>query len=302
MGEILKTRRENMEYLLIVMSILIFTVQTLSFKQFNQLFMKNLKSYFIFNTLYFSIVAIIFILTGIDFKNISPITLILGFIFALLFIVTILLYMNAMGRGPLTYTSLLFSFGLLVPIVVSAIIWKEKIRVNHAIGLILLFLTFYLGSSVNRAGEGRVNKKWIILSIAALLGNGTIMAVSKAHQMIMPGEEIGEFLVIAFGFAALISFVLFLSKGRVNKGELTHLKSKIFLLVVVLAGVSTAYGNRINLYLSGRMPAVVLFPAVNGGIVILSSIASFLFLKEKLSGKALAGLLPGLLALVFLSL
>lgn len=290
-----------MDYLMILLSILIFTIQTICFKQFNHLFMKNIKSYFIFNTLYFSIVAGILSLSGTDFSSLSTITIITSLVFGILFIVTMLLYMSAMGNGPLSYTSLLFSFGLLVPVIVSTVLWDEKIGLLHIAGLALLFVTFYLGSSVNKTSKKSINVKWLLLSVAALLGNGAIMTVSKAHQMAIPGREINEFLVIAFGSASIISFLLFLLKNGKREGDLSHLKNSLFFILVILAGITTAYGNRIGLYLSGRITAVVQFPAVNGGVVILSSIASVMILKEKISTKALAGLIPGLLALVLLS-
>jgi len=48
-----------MNYFLILIAAILFTVQTLCFKEFNKRYMKNIASYFLFNFLYFSVVAII---------------------------------------------------------------------------------------------------------------------------------------------------------------------------------------------------------------------------------------------------
>ena len=104
-----------MNYLLVLACIFIFVFQTISFKEFNRSHMKNIASYFLFNFIYFCMVVFIVLILG-GFKELKPYTLWLGMSFGTLFVGTILCYMKAMETGPLSYSALFFSFGLVIPL------------------------------------------------------------------------------------------------------------------------------------------------------------------------------------------
>jgi len=112
-----------MEYALIVLSIL--TVQSICFKKFNHSFMKNFANYFIFNFLYCIIVILIFSILNSRPHGISNLTVILAVSFGVLFIVATFSYMKAMENGPLSYASLMYLFGILIPIVFGMILWDS---------------------------------------------------------------------------------------------------------------------------------------------------------------------------------
>lgn len=294
-----------MDYALLILTIIIFAVQTICFKEFNRLFMKNLASYFLFNTLYFSLVILIYLAVNRQVEPLSSLTTILALIFGVLFTVTILMLMKAMEKGPLSYSSLIFSLGLLVPVIFGALFWKEGISIPQIFGLLMLLLTLIMGSRpTNRVDEpkAKVNLQWLIIVIASLLGNGMLMTVSKSQQMVIPGQEIEEFLILGFGTSAVLSLILFLYH-RIRRGEkVGHMKSWLLFMLVIVAGVTTASGNQIALYLSGRMPAIIQYPSVSGGIVLFSTITAVLFYKERLTRTKVIGLITGLAALVLLSL
>ena len=48
--------------------------------------------------------------------------------------------------------------------------------------------------------------------------------------------------------------------------------------------------NLINLYLSGKLPSIILFPILNGGVIVLSGAAALIIFKEKLSCKQYLGI------------
>lgn len=291
-----------MDYLLLFADIALFVLQTLCFKAFSRSFMKNLAGYFTFNTLYFTVVVLLLAAFNGSPEGVSPQTALLAVPFGVLFVVSILLYMKAMEHGPLSYSSLLFAFGLLMPILYGALFLHEPVSLLQITALALLFLTFYLGSVSASGGEKKINAKWLLYCIGAMAGNGGIMVLIKAHQMLLPGREVQEFLIVGFGVAAALSLVMALGK-RVFAGErIPHLKKWTFALLVLGAGLTTAFGNLIAMVLSGRLPAIVQFPVVNGGIVLLSSVLSVAAFRERLTRRAWAGLALGLAALVLISL
>ena len=94
--------------------------------------------------------------------------------------------MKAMEIGPLSYTTLFFSFGLLVPIVFGLFFWNENIGILQLIGLLLLLVTFYVGNESSQNGEQKWGGKWLTFCIIAFIANGTLMVISKGHQIILP--------------------------------------------------------------------------------------------------------------------
>ena len=73
------------------------------------------------------------------------------------------------------------------------------------------------------------------------------------------------------------------------------------MLVMMVSGACVAVNNKLNLYLSGVMDSAVFFPIVNGGGLVLTTVAAFLLFKEKLTKKQWVGLIVGICAVVFLA-
>lgn len=290
-------------YILILVALFAFALQTICFRQFNRYFMKNLTSYFIFNALFYTIVAVSYIAIKTSF-NYHRYSIIFGLIFGLVFVSTMFFYMKGMETGPLSYTSLLYSLGLIIPVICGLLFWGEKIGLLQSTGLLLLLAAFYLGSSTAPA-EGvkkGINLKWFAFTFTAFLGNGFLMTITKTHQVLLPGKQVMEFLFIGFATAAVASIIPAVIMLLFRKQDLHHLKNRNFVLIVIATGITTAVGNMIMFILAGRMDGVILFPAVNGGVVILSAIASLLLFKEKLGRKGYMGLAAGMAALIMLSL
>ena len=291
-----------MDYLLMLSAIALFSIQTVCFKLFNSKFMKSLASYFAFDCLYFLVVIAVLAPFGLRFTGLHAPTVGLSVAFGFVFVATIFAYMKAMETGPLALSSLVFSFGLLVPILAGAALWNEKLNVLQGAALLLLLFTFYLGAGASGSESKKVNVKWLAYSILSLLGNGTLMALLKAHQTALPGIETNEFLALAFGTAAILSLAVFLFRRVKFKETVPHLKSGTFALLVLGAGATTGIGNLISLTLTGRVPTYIQFPFINGGLVFVSSLLSVILFKEKMTRRAWIGMALGLIALVVICL
>lgn len=288
-------------YLLIFVAVLLFGVQTLCFKEFNLKYMKNKADYFLFSSLYF-VLVVVALLAVYGFGSVSPQTYMIAIPFGVVFIASILLYMKAMETGSMSFSALVFSFGLLVPVLFGQLFWQENIRFLQILALGVLFISFYLAGGSKQEPILGFNVKWLVLSLAAMLGNGALMTMAKAHQRMLPGKDVGEFLIVAFATAALVSLLLTAYRVRIAREQTVKPTAIPFLVLVFGAGLTTAFGNWTALSLAGKIPAVVLFPLMNGGIVFLSSILSVAVYKEKLTSRSVAGLILGLFAIVLICL
>ena len=112
------------------------------------------------------------------------------------------------------------------------------------------------------------------------------------------------FLIIAFICSFAFSGVSLLAgrKGEGKQQPLMDKKASLVLLAALFAagGVGVALNNLINLYLSGVVASAVFFPIVNGGGLILITIASVVFFRERLTGRQWTGLGLGIAATLLL--
>ena len=75
-----------------------------------------------------------------------------------------------------------------------------------------------------------------------------------------------------------------------------------FYVFAVLCGLLSYFYNRSNMFLAGELDAVIFFPAFNGGVVLLSTILSLCFFKEKLAVKQILGIVFGVVAICIIGI
>ena len=132
--------------------------------------------------------------------------------------------------------------------------------------------------------------------------------MQKVHQSSSHKGELNGFLVIAFCVSAVFSLIFaFLFKMREDKKESEGKKTAadkkrilMMLALMLIGGVCVACNNKFNLYLSGVMDSAVFFPIVNGGGLVLTTLAAVLLFKERLTKKQWIGICIGILSVVFL--
>ena len=285
---------------LFITAILFFSFQNISFKQFNKGYMKNKASYFIFNAIYFSMICIIYVVIGINASLFESSAAMLASLFAISFIAAMYFYMKAMENGPLGLSFLFFSAGMLVPILFGIIFYNEPAPFHKLIGLILLFVAFFI--SVFGKSDSKMSKKWVIYILLGSLSNGIIGVAIKLCRIVISEDALTEFLFLGFGQAAVISLIIGIILVGKYKATISHFCATPFALVAILAAVTTAGGNYVMLLLSLNVAAIVQFPIVNGSLVITSIITSRMVYKEQVTKQHLLTIFIGLIAIIMLSL
>ena len=74
------------------------------------------------------------------------------------------------------------------------------------------------------------------------------------------------------------------------------------IIITVVSGGGSFVGNMVLGKLSVRMDAAVLYPCVNGGLAVLTSIVSAVFFKEKMSLIKIISVAVGAAAIVLLAI
>lgn len=241
---------------------------------------------------------------GFGLPQLSTYSLLLGILFGLVTMIQSLVNIAALNVGPLAYTTVIISLATIIPALSGVIFWKESLSVLQIIGMVLMVGCFIF-SVDNKKGEGKkpATVKWLIFCAIAFLCTGTIGVMQKIHQSSAYKDELCGFLIAAFLTSALVCAVLYLLPSKKTAAEekpAVRTGSGIYLLYCVIIGISTAGINLFNLYLSGAMPAAVFFPIVNGGSLVLVTIASLILFRERLTPRQWLGMIMGTASVLLL--
>lgn len=280
-----------MDYVLLVVSSLCNGLKSVYAKKGNAC-ISSTHNIYTYNFYMFLIAFVIMVLTGIPTWNgISWPTVGMATLYGLALVFAQVLLIKAMDIGGVSVSSLFYSCGFLVPIFASIFVYDEPVSVVQIIGVAFIVLSFII--TVEK-GE-KTSFKWLILALSALLCNGTVGFLQKAFRMSSFGKEQSAFMIVSFFAGAVVAFLLMPKQNM-------SLPPRNFLKTVLGSGITLGLVNAINVYVSGVLPGIIVFPSVNGGGIIASSILARILIGEKLSVKKKIGIALGIVAICLIAL
>ncbi len=224
--------------------------------------------------------------------------------FAATYSLSIIFSFLAIKEGPLSLTSLVSSYSLLIPTVYGLIAWGEDFSLLLFVGIVLLIISIFLIRFEPKADENtakdekRLTPKWLLYVSLSFIGGGGCSAVQKGQQLAFKGAYKNEFMIVALA----ITFVVVMICAFCFEKRCVPLYIKRGALLYSICGAANGGVNYMVMVLSLRMPASVMFPIISAGGVLAAAILSMTVYKERLSGLQKLGLLLGILAIVVLNI
>lgn len=264
---------------------------------------KNNADLYIFNAFCSIISMIVLVCIGLymgDLMFPSLYTVILGILFGIVTALCALFAMKALESGPMSYTNVIANCSMVIPALSGLILYSEPVSMWQWAGTILMIISIVcsVDKSNNKSGA---SLKWLLLCLGTFGTNGLIGILQKVHQNSSFKNELGAFLIIAFGISAIFSFALALGFQKRKKEQITVLANKSrFIVFGLISGLGIAACNQINMYLAGAMPSIIFFPVANGASLLLNCAAGFILWKERFSAKQWIGLAAGCCAIILL--
>ena len=230
--------------------------------------------------------------------SISAFSVILSMFFGASVAVTQIMQSKAMGNGPASLVTLVYSCGCIVPVFYGLIFWNESVSAYQWLGIILLVAALCL--IVFKSEKSGSVMAWLPFAVIAMLGSGANAIFQKTHQYSAFAEELKFFLVFSLFFSALFTGIASLIiRDNDDRNPKTPKEQGIIkkLVVPVSLGVCVGMLNFLNLSLSGKLPSVILFPIYNIGSMMLSSIISAIIYKDKPTKRQSIGFVVGIVAI-----
>ena len=210
----------------------------------------------------------------------------------------------ALSIGPWSYTSMIVTLSTVFTALSGALFFDETIRSAQYFGMVLMLLCLFLSVSKENDEQKKKTMRWFLLSLACLIFCGGVGLMQKIHQNSEHRQELTMFLVIAFlcsfVFSAMNLFLLRARQGKKMQIFTQRPTRRLLVVLFVSGGVGIALNNLINLYLSGVVDSAVFFPIVNGGGLVLNTLSSMVFFREKLEPRQWCGMAVGMAATLLL--
>lgn len=286
-------------YFLLFLGVAIETTKNIYYNYFGKNLIETNKDTLFFNvigclgTIVFFAAAIL--ISGESF-SVSRFTITVAVIFGFVTAASQYFCLLSMNLGPMSLSILFTYLSALIPTVFGIFYRNIPPTVIQIIGLILMIATFFL--SIDKGKESGITIRWLFAVAGSFLGMGGLGVCQTVHQTSAYAYEINGLLFWTFVFAFIFFTILFIPYSVKDKKAGVAKRHYKFLdwCSMALTGVFMGALNLICLYLSGKLPSVIFFPILNGGVMILSGLASVFLFREKLSKKRLAGLAIGIIA------
>jgi drug/metabolite transporter (DMT)-like permease len=245
---------------------------------------------------YFIAAIISFIFLCINpHRSFSMETLLFGASLAILFVVSFFAFAKAVRIAGTALATVSSRLSVIVPLLLSILIFKEKPSSFQAIGIMLAFITiglFY--QSIRNSDSKEIRLLDYIYLLIVLLGIGVNDFGMKIFQQWRPTIEKPYFIFIIFLFCFMYTFIVVVIKGvRMDKPVLVR---------GAILGIPNMFSTFFILLALGQLPAIVVYPTVNIGIILLTTLGAAILWKEKMNRSGLWALQFGMAALILLSI
>ncbi len=214
------------------------------------------------------------------------------------FVVTWLL---AVRKSAYMMLDVFLMLGVLVPILLSGILFNEAIKPTQWVGMGALFAAAALMCSYNNSIKTKINPMSFLLLVLCGVSNGIADFSQKLFVKRVADGSVAAFNFYTYVFAAGILLITFLLSKR---GEPTCAKvdvKRIFKYIFIMACCLFA-NSYFKTLAAERMDAVLLYPLNQGCSLMLSTAMAAILFKEKLKAKAAIGILIAFIGLLFINL
>ena len=246
------------------------------------------------NYLIASVIALIFVLANDGF-HFSLYATLFAIVLGVLFAETFVIYSKGISLAGTALATVSARLSVVIPVLFSIILFGEKPTVNMFVGfgLTLITLYFFYLSLKNQNTSSDSSSKYFYLFFL-LIGIGTVDFSMKIFERTFPRIEKETFVFLIFFFAFIYTLVKILVK-KISFNKETY---KIGLLL----GLPNVFAIHFVLLALSQLPAIVVFPIQNIGVIVVTAIIAYMIWKEKINLYGRIAIIIGIAAIIMLKL
>lgn len=218
-----------------------------------------------------------------------PRTIGMGVIHGMLYLGSFVLLQINVKRNGVVLPAIFMKLGLLVPMVLSVVLFGEMPSIRQAVGFAIAIAAIIL---INQESGSRATKFKAGL-ILLLLGGGSADAMSKVFEVYGDTTLSAQFLLYTFIVAFLLcAGLMFWKKEHLGRTEV------LFGLVI---GIPNYFSAKFLLRAMEDVAAVIAYPTYSVGTIFVVSLVGVLAFRERLSRRQWFAIGIILIALILLN-
>ena len=218
-----------------------------------------------------------------------PQTLAMGAVHGVLYLLSFMLFQWSVGKNGVVLPAVFMKLGLLVPLVVSIVIFGETPTLLQSLGFCIAVAAIILINLEQDTQTKGVGLGLVIL----LLAGGTGDAMSKIYEELGAPDLAPQFLFYTFFTAFLLcTAVVLIQKEHLGRWEV---------FFGVLIGIPNFFSARFLLASLTQLDAVIVYPTYSVATILAVTLAGVAVFRERLHRRQWYALAAILAALVMLN-
>lgn len=240
----------------------------------------------VFMANYFTAALLSYLLYPFSFKTLYAFDYISGIIIGILFLTNFLVLQKNIRENGMSLSIAIMRVSLIIPIVVSHLIFKELIFMHNKIGIILILVTFlFLGKMKNRSG--------FLFLIMLFFLTGISDFGMKIYEF-YGKNTINTYLFFLFSSALILNIIIIIvRKIKFNKNAF------YFGLLLGVPNLLTSYFFMKSLR---DVPAIIAYPMLGAGITFITILTDKFIWHSKISRTQIIFLITLIIGIVLIHL
>lgn len=249
------------------------------------------------------VISFVLILVAGDFKKLIPnrdlllISLLSG-VSTAAFVTT---WLICVKKSAYMMLDIFLMLGVLIPLIASNIIFNEVIKPTQWLGIGVLFAAVFIMCSYNNSIKAKLTPSALILLIICGAANGIADFSQKLFTKSIPYGSVAVFNFYTYLFASLALIIFFVATRKPGE-EIDRINIKKILSFILIMAICLFANSYFKTLASRHLSAVLLYPLNQGCALILSAVMATALFKEKLTAKAVVGILTAFAGLLIINL
>jgi len=246
------------------------------------------------NYLTASLIALGFILFKYGFHY-SIESVLFGAVLGILLAGTFVIYSKAISLAGTALATVSARLSVLIPVLLSIMLFGESPNIKMIFGFLLALVTLYLFYlSLKNHNSGSTSKKKYLYLLALLLGIGLIDFSMKLYEHKFLPEEKGVFVFTIF-FSAFIYTLIYIFANKIKFDKSTY-------NLGLILGIPNVLSIHFLLAALSQVPAIVVFPIMNIGVIVVTATTAYIIWKEKINLYGRIAIAVGIAVILLLKL
>lgn len=193
------------------------------------------------------------------------------------------------------------TLGVLLPLVASSLFFDEQIKPTQWAGLGVLLVAVLLMCAYNNAIKAKITLPAFLLLVLCGAANGVADFSQKLFAKQLSSGSAAAFNLYTYIFAALVLTIayIFMRKKDVAADRKQVGKTIGYIGIMAVCLYAHSYFKTLA---AGHLSAVLLYPLNQGCAMMLSALMAAVLFKEKLTIKAVIGLITAFAGLLIINL